>query len=209
MLVDAIIFDLDGTLWNAEHEILAVWNQVIAREGAVRPPLTLEELERLLGHPMDVIARRVFPDLPEAAQMDMLGHCMEEENAFLYEHGGRLYPELRETLSILKRKYKLCIVSNCQSGYIEAFLHAHELESLFDDFLCFGDNGFTKGDNIRCVIERNGLQHAVYVGDTIMDFEAAQYADTPFIHAAYGFGQAADAKWRIQAFSDLPQLMEA
>lgn len=49
----------------------------------------------------------------------------EFENGYLEEKGGVLFPKLRETLEQLKEKYRLFIVSNCQNGYIEAFIKAH------------------------------------------------------------------------------------
>ena len=52
------------------------------------------------------------------------------ENEYLSIHGGTLYPGLEDTLKELKKNYRLFIVSNCQSGYIEAFLHAHIIRKL-------------------------------------------------------------------------------
>ena len=45
--------------------------------------------------------------------------------------GGRLYEGLEETLKYLSAKYPLYIVSNCQKGYIEAFLSYHQLGKYF------------------------------------------------------------------------------
>ena len=62
------------------------------------------------------------------------------------------------------------------------------MEGYFTDWECSGRTGLPKGENIRLVVERNHLQAPVYVGDTRLDYEAAQQAGVPFIHAAYGFG---------------------
>ena len=72
-------------------------------------------------------------------------------------------------------------------GYIETFLTVHGLEKYFSDTECNGGTGLSKGENIRLVMERNGIERAVYVGDTLMDMQAADQAGVPFIHAAYGF----------------------
>jgi len=64
-----------------------------------------------------------------------------------------------------------------------------------------------KGENIKIIIQRNELKKAVYVGDTIGDLEAANYADTPFIYASYGFGQLNDVKYSINNISDINRIV--
>ena len=70
---------------------------------------------------------------------------------------------MAETVRELSRKYKLFIVSNCQSGYIEAFLKNTGLGEYFADYTCPGDTGKLKGENIRIIMERNGIKEAIYV----------------------------------------------
>ncbi len=53
-----------------------------------------------------------------------------------------------------------------------------------------GRTGMDKGKSIKLLMERNGVQNAVYVGDTEGDENAARYAGIPFIWASYGFGKA-------------------
>lgn len=206
MKIDGIIFDLDGTLWDSVDGILLTWNRVIARHGQFRPPITRQEQESLMGLPMDEIARRLFPGKSPEQQRSLMGECSEEENKYLAVHGGILYPGVRETLEKLSRKYQLCIVSNCQKGYIEAFLQAHDLGAYVTDHLSFGETGLTKGENNKIVIQRNGFTHPVYVGDTAGDRQSALDAGIPFVYAAYGFGSVEKADAVITEFSELLNL---
>lgn len=203
MVVDGILFDLDGTLWDSVEGILLTWNRVIARHGQFRPPITRAEQESLMGLPMDEIARRLFPDQAPEEQQRLMDECAQEENEYLAVHGGILYPDVRETLEKLSQRYKLCIVSNCQTGYIEAFLQAHDLGKYFVDHLSFGETGLSKGENNRIVIERNGIHNAIYVGDTEGDRQSALDAGIPFVYAAYGFGVAEAYDTKITEFSEL------
>ena len=207
--VQAMIFDLDGTMWDATDGILKTWNEVIASHPECkRDLLTVEELGGYLGLPMTEIANRMFPHNTEAEKELLLDECCERENAYLGEHGGILYPKLEETLTILHENYKLFVVSNCQSGYIESFLKAHKLERYFDDIQCWGDNKVPKGENNKVIMERNGVTRAVYVGDTSRDEQSARVAGIPFVYAAYGFGKAVAPDYTVQAFEELPKLME-
>ena len=205
----AMIFDLDGTMWDATDGILKTWNEVIASHPECkRDLLTVEELGGYLGLPMTEIANRMFPHNTEAEKELLLDECCERENAYLSEHGGILYPKLEETLTILHQNYKLFVVSNCQSGYIESFLKAHKLQRYFDDIQCWGDNKVPKGENNKVIMERNGVTRAVYVGDTSGDEQSARVAGIPFVYAAYGFGEAVAPDYTVQAFEELPKLME-
>lgn len=159
-----------------------------------------------MGLQMDEIARKLFPKEPPARQTALLEECVLEEQKYLYDHGGTLYPGVVETLEQLHKKYPLYIVSNCQSGYIETFLHAHSLESYFDGFACYGDTKLSKGENNRLLIQRYGLQRPVYVGDTAGDQKSALDAGIPFVYAAYGFGQVAEYDAKIESFGALQNL---
>lgn len=207
MNFDGILFDLDGTLWDSVEGILLTWNRVIARHGQFRPPISRGEQEGLMGLPMDEIARRLFPDEAPEEQKRLMDECAREENEYLAVHGGILFDGVRQTLEQLAKTHKLCIVSNCQCGYIEAFLQAHDLGRYFADHLSFGETGLTKGENNRIVIERNGLQRPVYVGDTQGDRQSALDAGIPFVFCKYGFGSVDECDAEISEFSELIELM--
>jgi len=68
--IEAILFDLDGTMWNALDGIHQTWNQVVANHSEYRKdPITFEELEGCLGLPMTDIAAKLFPGTtPEQQQ---------------------------------------------------------------------------------------------------------------------------------------------
>mgnify|MGYP002626179227 CR=1 FL=1 len=208
MKTDGILFDLDGTLWDSVPEILLTWNRVIAGIPGLRAPIDRREQESVMGLQMDEIARRLFPGQPSDRQTELMEACVQEENKYLYQHGGTLYPGVRETLTVLHKKFPLYIVSNCQSGYIEAFLHAHRLEDAFDGFTCYGDTMRSKGENMRALADQYGLRAPVYVGDTQGDLDAAEFAKIPFVYAAYGFGHPVHWDEIINQFSDLISLFE-
>lgn len=202
-----IIFDMDGTLWDSAPQVADSWNLVLQKNGVTREPLTKEDMYRVMGKTMDVLATMLLPDLEETKRNELLNLCVEEENDYLRKHGGTLYPNLRQTMEALKEEYDLYIVSNCQSGYIEAFLDYYKFHDLFDDIECFGNNNKQKNENISLIVERNQLERAVYVGDIQGDYDATMKAGLPFIHAAYGFGKVEAEVVRIKALRELPDVI--
>ena len=199
----ALIFDLDGTLWDSTEASTALWQRELRKENASAVP-THAQLKASMGLGPRELADALAFGVPEDRRLDVFYRVCEMETTFIPEHGAFLYPGLVETLTALSKEYKLMIASNCVDGYIEAFLGYAGVENLFCDFAHPGITGLPKAGNIRLLMERNGVSEAAMVGDTILDFEAACGAGVPFVHAAYGFGRVPAAKWRIGALSELP-----
>ena len=204
-----IIFDMDGTLWDSAKAVADSWTEVVAREYTPERVITEEEIKSVMGLTMDKLAARIFPELPEEKRLQLLEVCGREENEYLRTHGAIVYPQVEETFQKLKEKYHLYIVSNCQSGYIEAFLEYYGYGKYIEDTECYGNNGLVKGENIRKVTERNHLTKAVYVGDIQGDYDASMQAGVEFIHAGYGFGTVNANVPEIAAFAELPEVVKS
>ena len=199
---DSIIFDLDGTLWDASETVVRAFNDSIQAIG-FDINLTSQTVRDFSGMKMDDIFTQYFSFVPKEKLKEFETIYAEKESQYLQQFGGELFPNVKETLEKLVGNYQLFIVSNCMKGYIENFIEFFSFEDLFEDFECFGNDGLPKDKNIRMIVERNNLQNPVYVGDTIWDKESSEKAGVDFIHAAYGFGKIENPKVQIQNFEDL------
>ncbi len=198
-----IIFDLDGTLWDSSEQVAAAWSETLKSRPETDRQVTGEDLRGYMGKTLEAIADLMLPELPKSLRMEIMKECCDNEEIYLRKVGGRLFPDLEKELERLCGKYSLFIVSNCQSGYIETFLEYHKLGKYFADFECPGGTGLGKGENIKLVMERNGIEKAVYVGDTQGDCDSADFAGIPFIHAAYGFGKINREVPAVHSFSEV------
>lgn len=205
--MDGIIFDVDGTLWDSTEVVAEAWNQAISENSDERVFVSAARLKELFGKPMDEIARELFPELSKEERQRLSDECYRYENRLLAIKPGTLYPKVLETVRQLFLKYPLFIVSNCQSGYIEVCIETTGLAPYIRDFICYGDTGCSKGENIRRLMKNNGLTQVIYVGDTKGDAKACREAGVPMIYAAYGFGEDVEADDKIEAFSELPELL--
>lgn len=204
-----IIFDMDGTLWDSAEQVAESWNAVLKQKYKdINVRITAEDMYRVMGKTMDVLGRIIFPDVEDERREKLLLDCYQYENEYLSEHGGKLYPDLEEVWQQLSEDYDLYIVSNCQKGYIEAFLEYFGFGKYIKDTECYGNNEKSKGENIRLVVERNQIKDAVYVGDIQGDYDASKEAGVKFIHAAYGFGMIDDEVPYINSLKELPEVVE-
>lgn len=208
MAKPGIIFDMDGTLWDSAKGVALSWTEIVHKEYDKERVITTEDIQGVMGRTMDKIADALFPELSKEGRMNLLRKCCDYENEYLRIHGGTLFPELEETLQALQNEYDLYIVSNCQAGYIEAFLEHYGFGHYFKDIECYGNNDLPKSENIKLIVERNGLEKAVYVGDIQGDYDATMAAGLPFIHAAYGFGTINCEVPKISCFRDLVKVVK-
>ena len=204
---DGVIFDVDGTLWDSTDVVKDAWNRAFIDSGYEDPKITADRLKGLFGLPMEDIIKDVFPEGTKEEIAKLTPVIYGNEDRYLDEHGGKLYPKIIETIEKLSAKVPVFIVSNCQEGYIELFMRKTGCEAFIKDHLCPGDTGLLKADNIRKIVEDHGLKAPVYVGDTVMDRDACDKAGCPFIYARYGFGDVDGAEYVIDSPDELVEML--
>ena len=205
-LMDSIIFDVDGTLWDSTGIVAEAWSDYLIHTEHMDTDVSSSRLMGLFGQLLPDIAKALFPELPEAEQLRIIDGCCQAEHEALLRKCAPLYPDLEKTLKILSSRFPLFIVSNCQAGYIEVFLKSTGFGHYFKGHLCPGDTGMAKAENIMKIREDNNLSDPVYIGDTIGDFNACRKAGVPFIFAEYGFGQVDKPDYRITRPFDLTEI---
>ncbi len=138
-----VIFDMDGTVWDSSENVAKSWTVKVHEAGFTDKTVTREDIQRNMGKPMDAIADDLFTYTEKGPERDALRFaCEEYENEYLRENGGILYDGVLDTWAELKEMgYHIYIVSNCQAGYIEAFLEYFDIpygtpEDLVEDIEC-------------------------------------------------------------------------
>ncbi|MDB5022502.1 MAG: family hydrolase [Mucilaginibacter sp.] len=203
---DSIIFDLDGTLWDSTGNVALAWEAARKQVDYVTEAITVERVKSITGMAYDVIFEVLLPDLDVEKRNYFKAICAQSEIDTLSAKGGDLYAGLDDTIKSLAGKYKLYIVSNCQSGYIETFLSHCAVAGYFLGHQCYGTKGRPKAENIKDIVNDHQLQAPVYIGDTMGDYTSATKAGVPFIFADYGFGKVEQGQ--IATISGLSELAE-
>lgn len=209
-MLESLIFDIDGTLWDSRALVAEGYNIQLRAEGLGHLCMDAEVLRPLFGKTMTDIADVILAEIPLPERYALMERCMDTENRYLAENECRIgYEGVKETLEVLAKDYRLFIVSNAQCGYPELCMEKLGLTHLMEGHLCYGDTGTEKGETILELMRRHNITSAAYIGDTQGDYEATQVADIPFIWAAYGFGDPAGAAGRITDIRQLPATLQA
>ncbi|MFD2147499.1 HAD family hydrolase [Mucilaginibacter antarcticus] len=203
---DSIIFDLDGTLWDSSANVAVAWQSAKQHVDYIKEDFTPELIHTITGMTYKAIFETLLPYLTEEQREEFKTYASKYELEILCDKGGDLYPGLEDALKYLSSKYKLYIVSNCQSGYIEVFFKISGFEHYFQGHQCYGTKNQPKAENILDVVKDHNLQTPVYIGDTMGDFTAAQKAGVPFIFCDFGFGKVEEGM--VATISGLNELKE-
>lgn len=93
---DALIFDLDGTLWDTCAICADAWNIVLARLGIPWRPILADDVRRVTGRPHTDGIRAVFTGPPEERILRISEETQVEDNRAIAAAGGDLYAGVRE-----------------------------------------------------------------------------------------------------------------
>ena len=117
MKYDGILFDIDGTLWNANEATASAWNMGAEKWG-YKNRITVEDVNRISGTPFEEALKMLFPDF--RSEQGELFH--ELELKVIGAKGGRFYDGVQEGVKNLSESSEIFLISNCPAEYMELFL---------------------------------------------------------------------------------------
>lgn len=201
MALDALIFDLDGTLWDAAAASTYGWNVALESLGLPQR-VTVEGIRSVSGRPFPECVSTLLPELvPVPASIMELLEARERTGIELI--AGELYDGVAGGLARLAGRYPLFVVSNCPDWYLDEFFRHTGLRGHFAGWDCYGLSKISKSGMLSKLAVSHRLVNAVYVGDTQGDRDAAAAAGMDFAYVRYGFGDLGDVPLSFSAFSEL------
>lgn len=135
---DALVLDMDGTLWDAVDTYTLCWNKAFEEVG-VSTVLRREELLKLMGTPIDEIMRVITPGMTSEDREKFVARVHEIEARELPVRGGRLFDGVKVGIERLSTIYRLFLLSNCEKGELQIFAKFAEIEEWISGSISFAD----------------------------------------------------------------------
>ena len=211
-----LVFDLDGTLVDSVPDLRAAVNEMLRERGSRQ--LSLSEVKRLVGDGAPALVARALAasGADPAGVSDALARFLEiyEANAVRL---SRPYPDVRETLTALRRRgYRAAVCTNKPQRATMAVIEGLGFLPLFDG-IAGGDRFSVKKPDPGHLLGLMGelgasVTATAMIGDNENDAAAAHAAAVPLVLMRYGYARvaleslAADAL--LDHFADLPAALE-
>jgi phosphoglycolate phosphatase len=202
MDVQAVLFDLDGTLLDTLEDIAAAANEVLGRHGLpAHPP---GAYRRFIGDGVAMLFRRALA--PEHAEPEQVARCVEDfRDAYSRSWNVRTrpydgIPELLDALT--SRGLVLALLSNKPDDFTRLCASAYLARWPFRAVLGQREGTPRKPDPAAAleIAHRLGIPvgQFLYVGDSAVDMETARRAGMRPVGVSWGF-RPAEELWAAGA----------
>lgn len=216
--LQAVVFDLDGTLADSLPDIAAALNVALAQSGMT--PLAEPAVRRMIGNGSEILVKRAIAAAVNDDASQQLADDVHATFLAAYDQSPcvhtRLYPGAREVLdALVLQGVALGICTNKPQEITTGVLDRLGIASLFGSVA--GGNAAEplkpSPDMLRRVLKELAAEPeaSVMVGDSAADSQAARAAGTALILLEHGYcqealsGLGADAV--VPGFGDLPDAL--
>ncbi|HRY29115.1 MAG TPA: HAD-IA family hydrolase [Elusimicrobiota bacterium] len=193
--VDAILFDLDGTLVDTIEDITLSLNHALARLN--KPPKTPPEVARFIGDGIHELVHRALGNNGDTAALEEGIRLFKPHyDAHCADH-ARLYPGVLEILNHYADK-KMAVVTNKLEEPSRRILQALKIDRFFPVLLggdSFSERKPSPGPLLEA-LRRLGVppEKSVMVGDSPGDVVSGKAAGTFTCTVSYGFRTAEELR---------------
>jgi phosphoglycolate phosphatase len=194
--VEAVAFDLDGTLIDTAPDLAAAANLMLRILGG--RPLPEHRVAALIGDGVDLFVARVLEESGGASQVyatrrswaRVLFRNLYEQDLFAR---GRVFPGVEQALQALENaELPLCCITNKESRFALPLLEAAGLRERVPITVCadLPEDRKPSPSMLLATCRQLGVEPAnlLYVGDSPSDIAAARAARCRVVAVNYGYG---------------------
>jgi membrane protein len=187
MPIEAILFDIDGTLVDSNDFHVEAWIEAFAKHG--HDP-DRAAIRGQIGKGGDLLVPTLLPGASEE-QIEALSDAHGE--AFKGKYLGRVrpFPHAHHLLArVHEAGLKVALASSASQDELDHYVGLLDVEALIDATTTIDDveNSKPAGDIVASVLDKLGIdaRAALFVGDTPYDVEAAGKCGVPTIAVLSG-----------------------
>ncbi len=212
IVYEALIFDIDGTLYQTEKVALPAFHSLfeeLKRQGIFRGESPTEEkIVSCFGMTIPELWETLLPDAT-MEERDRANEQLAQAELDLMKRGrGQLYPGVQATLRQLHEQgVKLYTASNGEQRYVETVVETTGIAPYFTKLFSAGEYKTKKKEElVERVLDHAGTRSIVMVGDRRSDITAGKANNLLTVGCDFGFAgqnELGDADLIIEQFVDL------
>jgi phosphoglycolate phosphatase len=221
--LEAVLFDLDGTLLDTAADIATALNRALEEHGWRR--ISPGDVRRMIGRGSPMLVERAAAAQgrsPDDAQKSAVLESFFRHYGYLEESGefeAQPYAGADDCLRALHRAgLRTAVVTNKHQRFARGLLERLSLSTLIDCVVGGDSLERRKPDPgplfYACEQLKTPPARALMVGDSTNDVQAAQAAHIPIVCVPYGYNEGQDPRELpcdafIESLADLPGLILA
>lgn len=211
--IRAVIFDVDGTMFDTLPSLSSAANTVLVHAGWQEVPMSL--LQSALNEGLRPLFRKAIALQSATVDVQTATQLENEYIAQYLQHWlltAPLFARVSDALTAFKsRGLKLGVCTNRDRASTEALLASASIADSFDAIVSLGDAQLPKpaADPLLLLMERLQVtpEETLFVGDSGMDACCAQLSKVRFAAHLGGYaGQAGDLLPNVLSFGSYDQL---
>lgn len=205
--MEAILFDLDGTLIDGTEGIVDSFNVAFDAFGQKRK--SEEEVCSLIGHPLDVMFERLGV---KKEQIEAYVGAYKEHYRKISRQKTELLPHAKEAVELAHTLAPLGVVTTKTSKYSKDILEHFGIAKYFSSIIGRDDVTHPKPHKEPILKSLQALkvtqsENVCMIGDTCLDVNAAKNAGISHIALLCGYGKKSDLQQCASVI--LPNSLEA
>lgn len=192
--VDAVLFDLDGTLLDTVNDLAEATNRMLA--DLARPQRTLDEVRSFVGKGIPHLVRRCLTDGSEASEREIDDAVQRFRHHYAEVNGSRstVYPGIIETLdAMVARGLRLACVTNKAEAFTLPLIERMGIARYFSVVVSGDTLAVKKPDPAMvlhaCELLGSTTERTLMIGDSANDALAARGAGVPVLLVRYGYSE--------------------
>lgn len=202
MNIEAVLFDLDGTLIDSSGDFIQALNQVLKEHG--HPPLAEDSIRCTVSDGARALTQLAFGGQPEEAEFERNKQKLLDKYLELIGQYSLLFPGMERLLQQLEQQaIPWGLITNKPALYAEPLLRFMNLDQRCSCLICPDHVKHSKPDPEgllkACQILEVQAEHCLYIGDHQRDIEAGKAAGMTTITAGFGFISATEDPHTWQA----------
>lgn len=213
-MTEAIIFDMDGTLFQTDlilEPALETTFEILRKEKQWVGKTPVEKYREIMGVPLPVVWETLCPNHSLEIREKSNEIFQQQLIIQIRENKGALYDGVEETLTLLSERYPLFIASNGQIEYLQAIIEEYKLHRFIQHTYSIQviPSG-NKSELVQLVKTENQIQGVFVVGDRASDIQAAKDNNLTAIGVRFDFAQENElqyADYVVDSFQDILQVI--